>query len=236
MSYPPRGQEYQSSYSHVGDDPSAVQHRKSPSPSHHDTYPTPSYPPPALPPPSPPSPLIQPQPQQQQRVAYPPGQPYSVADLDSPFPQSLNNQISTALFQPYEDQDNEFGDDANLPVLRASSASSPYGRTPQRVPRRYRTLRRVECVYYFYLACPHIRLADPLRSHSLTVGFSMETSCSTAKSQQICLTTAFIKMSANLPTCVILLRLVTRTTSRIMASPSVRFTMTLPVGQSYSSS
>jgi hypothetical protein len=80
MSYPPRGQEYQSSYPHVGDDPSAVQHRKSPSPSHHDTYPTPSYPPPALPPPSPPSP-IQPQPQQQQRVAYPPGQPYSAADL-----------------------------------------------------------------------------------------------------------------------------------------------------------
>jgi hypothetical protein len=40
-----------------------------------------------------------------------------------------------------------------------------YGRIPQRVPRRYKTLKRVECVYCS--AHPRLRLADPLRSYSL---------------------------------------------------------------------
>ena len=150
-----------------------------------------SHPPHALSgsPPPPPPPPFQSQPQQQ-HVAYPPGPSYSTANLHVPPPPPLSNQTSTTLFNPYHDQDNELGDEGDLPLLRAPSARSQeslsmhmpgqyisqldedagnnirFGRIPQRVPHRYKTLKRIECVYH--LARPRMRLTDYRRSHSPT--------------------------------------------------------------------
>ena len=129
------------------------------------------------PPPPPPAPY------QQQHIAFAPGPSYSAADLNIP-PPPLSNQTSTTLFQPYDDQDHDLGDAGDLPLLRAPSGRSQeslripgqygaplddegannirYGRIPQRVPRRHKTLKRVECVDCS--TCLRIRLADPFRS------------------------------------------------------------------------
>ena len=157
--------------------------RQSPSPNHQEPYPTSSYPLHAIPPPQ----QFQLQPQQQQPTAsFTPDQSFnlSTTDLSVPPLHSLSNQTSTTLFQPYGDQDHDLDDMNDLPLLRAPSARSQetllsvnmpgqyanldeesinnirYGRIPQRVPRRYKTLKRIECV--FYLSRPHIM---PAHSH-----------------------------------------------------------------------
>ena len=185
--YPPRGQEYQSSHPPVGLDPFSLPYRQSPSPNHHEAYTTPSHLPHALSPPPPPPPPFHLRPQQQ-HVGYPPGPSYSTPDLHVPPPPPLSNQTSTAIFNPYHDPDNGLGDETDSPLLRAPSARSQeslsmsmhmpgqynaqldedagnnirYGRIPQRVPRRYKTLKRIEYVYH--LARPRTRLADYRRS------------------------------------------------------------------------
>jgi hypothetical protein len=158
-----------------GHDPFNMPYRQSPSPNHHESYATPSYPLHNISPPPPP-PFLQPQ-QQQPYLTYTPDQSYSAADLNHP-PPPLSNQTSTTLFQPYEDpdQDEDMGD---LPLLRAPSGRSQesfvnipgrydsippdddannnirYGRIPQRVQRRYKTLKRVECVSYLFISFAH---------------------------------------------------------------------------------
>jgi chitin synthase len=164
----------------MGHDPFNMPYRQSPSPNHHESYATPSYPLHTISPPPPPPPFhLQPQQQQQPYHTFTPDQSFSAADLNLP-PPPLSNQTSTTLFQPYEDPDQEVEDMGDLPLLRAPSGRSQesfvnipgrydsippadddannnirYGRIPQRVPRRNKTLKRVECVSYLFVTSAH---------------------------------------------------------------------------------
>ena len=53
----------------------------------------------------------------------------------------------------------------NAPLEDEAANNIRYGRIPQRVSRRYKTLKRVECVYYS--TCLRMRQAHPFRSHAL---------------------------------------------------------------------
>lgn len=179
QSYPQHTQEqhtqdYQPVYPPVGHDPFNVPYRQSPSPSHPDSYALHS-----VSQPPPPPQLYQLQPQQQN--SFTPDQSFTT--LAVPPPPTLSNQTSTTAFQPYEDLDNGLDDMGDLPLLRAPSGRSQeslsmnmpgqydprvdennirYGRIPQRVPRRYKTLKRIECVSCLFQL--HIMSAHPLLS------------------------------------------------------------------------
>ena len=171
-------QDYQPNYPPVGHDPFNPPYRQSPSPSHPDSYPTSSYTLAPLPP--------QQYQQQQPHGSFTPDQSFSTTDL-AVLPPPLSNQTSTTAFQPYGDPDHDLDDMGDLPLLRAPSGRSQvslsmnmpgqydgpldengirYGRIPQRVPRRYKTLKRIECVSC--LSCPHIMSAHPLLSLFVT--------------------------------------------------------------------
>jgi chitin synthase len=187
QSYPQHAQDYQQqSYPPVGHDPFNAPYRQSPSPSHPDSYSS-SY---TLHSTPQPSQQYQLQPHQQQPLgSFPPDPSFSTSDLTVPPLPSLSNQTSTTAFQPYEDE-HGMDDMGDLPLLRAPSGRSQeslsmnmrmpgqygaslddnnirYGRIPQRVPRRYKTLKRIECVSY--LSHLHIMSAHhPLISLFLT--------------------------------------------------------------------
>lgn len=177
----------------MGHDPFNAPYRQSPSPNHHESpYATTSYPLHAItPPPPPPQPF-----QSHLQQPYPtftPDQSFNASDLNIPNVSQprLSHQTSTTLFQPYDDPDQDVEDMGDLPLLRAPSGRSQetlsmnmpgrydgalqdedgnnirYGRIPQRVPRRYKTLKRVECVSYLSVHT-RIRLAHPHLPHSLT--------------------------------------------------------------------
>jgi hypothetical protein len=77
------------------------------------------------------------------------------------------------------------------------------GRILRRLSRRYKTLKRVECVYYStYL---RIRPADPLRTHALIQTLPQRL-CAWHKDYS---TSGPTKMNASSLTCAILPRLVT---------------------------
>ena len=166
-----------------------------------------------------------------------------------PPPPPLHNQPSTNTFQ-YDDADNELGDAGDLPLLRAPSGRSQeslnpmpgqyhpvpseddvnnirYGRIPQRVPRRNKTIKRVECVFLLN------RRTSP---HSHTAGCSMGISCSTRQCLRNYLTSAHSKRSASSHICVIRPLRATRMTLRTMGSRCGKCTMTRPAGRSSSSS
>ena len=106
---------------------------------------------------------------QQPNVAFTHSQSFSVTDPQVSPPPPLHNQPSANSFQ-YSDADNDLGDVGDLPILRAPSArlqesislnvpgqynaqsdddlnNIRYGHIPQRVPRRIKTLKRVEYVF-----------------------------------------------------------------------------------------
>ena len=56
------------------------------------------------------------------------------------------------------------GGQYNTPPGEEAANNIRYGRIPQRVQRRYKTLKRVECVYYCSI-CLGMTLADPYRPH-----------------------------------------------------------------------
>jgi chitin synthase len=169
----------------VGHEPFNAPYRQSPSPSHPDPYSTSSYTLHSIPQPPPQSQQYQLQPQQQpQHDSFPPDRSFNTADLAVPPLPSLSNQTSTTAFQPYgEDPDHGLDDMGDLPLLRAPSGRSQeslsmgvnmpgrygtplddnnirYGRIPQRVPRRHKTLKRIECVSF--LSRLHIMSVHPL--------------------------------------------------------------------------
>jgi len=183
QSYPQHTQDYRPSYPPAGHDPFNAPYRQSPSPSHPDPYNTSSYTLHSIsqPPPQPQQHQLQPQ-QQQPHGSFTPDQSFSTPDLVAvpPLP-SLSNQTSTTAFQPYEDADHGLDDMGDLPLLRAPSGRSQeslsmhmpgqygappddigirYGRIPQRVPRRHKTLKRIE--YVSCLSHLHIMSAHPL--------------------------------------------------------------------------
>ena len=176
-------------------DPFNPPYRQSPSPSHPDPYSTPSYPLHSITQPPPQSQQYQVQPQQQLR--HDPFAPdRSFNDLAVPSLPSLSNQTSTTAFQPYgEDPDHGLDDMGDLPLLRAPSGRSQeslsmgvnmpgrygtplddnnirYGRIPQRVPRRYKTLKRIE--YVSCLSHRYIMSAHPLLSVFVTQALSRQ--------------------------------------------------------------
>jgi len=53
----------------------------------------------------------------------------------------------------------------NAPLDEEASTNIRYGRIPQRVPRRHKTLKRVECVYYSTRL--GMSLTDRFRSRAL---------------------------------------------------------------------
>ena len=238
-------QEYQPDYSSY---PAPYQTQSPPPPTHHDPYTAPSHPIHTLSPPPPPPPLQQ----QQPHVAFAHRQSFAMSDMHVPPPPPLHNQSSAATFQ-YDDADNDLGDAGDLPLLRAPSARSQesvhlnmpgnynavpsdddmnnnirYGRIPQRVPRRNKTLKRVECVFFLLL---------PLTTSPCAfAGSSMATSCSTLPCRRNCSTSAPTKTSASSHICAIRPRRATRTTSRTTASRCARYIMTRPAGRSCSSS
>jgi len=168
----------------VGHDPFNPPYHQSPSPNHHDPYS--SNPLHSISPPPPPPQQFHLQPQQQpQHVSFTSDQSFglSTTDLNVP-PPPLSNQTSTTLFQRYEDPEHELDDMGDLPLLRAPSGHSQqslsmnmpgqyqdedsmnnirYGRIPQRVPRRHKTLKRIECVSS--ISHPHVMPSHPLLSH-----------------------------------------------------------------------
>jgi chitin synthase len=176
QSYPQHAQDYQPNYPPAGQgqDPFNMPYRQSPSPGHPESYPTSSYSQ-APPPPQ----LYQ---QQQPHASFANDQSFRNSDLTAVPPPSLSNQTSTTVFQPYGNEDHELDDMGDLPLLRAPSGRSQesfsmnmpgqygalppddggirYGRIPQRVPRRNKTLKRVECVSCLF----HLRImsAHPL--------------------------------------------------------------------------
>jgi hypothetical protein len=180
QSHPQHAQDYQPNYPPVGHDPFNPPYRQSPSPSHPDPYSTSSY---SISQPPPPPQLYQ---QQQPHGSFTADQSLSTSDLTVPPLPSLSNQTSTTAFQPYED-DHGLDDMGDLPLLRAPSGRSQeslsmnmpgqygapldesgirYGRIPQRVPRRHKTLKRIECVSC--LSYLHIMSAHPLLSVFVT--------------------------------------------------------------------
>jgi chitin synthase len=177
QSYPQQAQGYQQSYPPGGQDPFNMPYRQSPSPSHPESHPMSSYSQ-APPPPQ----LYQ---QQQPHGPFTHDQSFRDSDL-TVVPPPLSNQTSTT-FQPYGDPDHELDDMGDLPLLRAPSGRSQeslsrnmpgqygaplddggirYGRIPQRVPRRNKTLKRVECVSC--LSHLHIMSPHPLLSFFVT--------------------------------------------------------------------
>jgi chitin synthase len=170
----------------VGHDPFNAPYRQSPSPSHPDPYSSPSYALHQISQPPPQSQQYQLQPQQQpQHDSFPPDRSFNAADLAVPPLPSLSNQTSTTAFQYSDDPDHGLDDMGDLPLLRAPSGRSQeslsmgvnmpgrygtplddnnirYGRIPQRVPRRYKTLKRIECV--FCLSHPYTMSAHPFLS------------------------------------------------------------------------
>jgi chitin synthase len=166
QSYPQHAQDYQQSYPPVGHDPFNAPYRQSPSPSHPDPYSTSSYSLHSITQPPPQSQQYQLSQHQPRQSSFAPEQ--SLTDLAVPPLPSLSNQTSTTAFNPYEDPDHGLDDMGDLTLLRAPSGRSQeslsmgvnmpgrygplddsnirYGRIPQRVPRRYKTLKRIECV------------------------------------------------------------------------------------------
>ena len=162
QSYPQHAQDYQPNYSPAGQaqDPFNMPYHQSPPPGHPESYPTSSYSQ-APPPPQ----LYQ---QQQPHASFANDESFRNSDLTAVSSHSLSNQTSTTVFQPYGNEDHELDDMGDLPLLRAPSGRSQesfrmnmpgqygapppddsgirYGRIPQRVPRRNKTLKRVECV------------------------------------------------------------------------------------------
>jgi chitin synthase len=173
QNHPQHAQDYQPNYPPVGHDPFNPPYRQSPSPTHRESYTTSSY---TLAPPQ-----SQQYQQQQPHGSFAPDQSFGATDLAVPPPPPLSNQTSTTAFHPYEDLDHGIDDMGDLPLLRAPSGRSQeslsmnmpgqyggpldengirYGRIPQRVPRRYKTLKRIECVSC--LSYPHSMPAHPL--------------------------------------------------------------------------
>ncbi|KAI0298178.1 glycosyltransferase family 2 protein [Multifurca ochricompacta] len=167
VGYPLHTREYQPTYPPAGHDPYGVPFpAHSPSPNLRDSYATPSLPLHTLSPPPPPPPLHQQT--HQQYVPFTQGQSFSTTDFNIPPPPPLNIPPSATSFPSYDDLDHDLGDAGDLPLLRAPSARSQesfapsmpgqydpslnedannnirYGRIPQRVPRRHKTLKRVE--------------------------------------------------------------------------------------------
>ncbi len=158
QSYSQHAQDYEPNPP-VGHDPFNPPYHQSPSPNHPESYPSSDY---TLAPPS-----AQQYQQQQAHGSFTADQSFHATDLAVP-PPPLSNQTSTTAFQPYEDLDHELDDMGDLPLLRAPSGGRSqepismnmpgqygapldengirYGRIPQRVPRRYKTLKRIECV------------------------------------------------------------------------------------------
>jgi len=105
----------------------------------------------------------------------------------------------------------------SAPIEEESANNIRYGRIPQHVPRRFKTLKRVECVCYS--TCFGMSLADPFRSNTLVQagsfhGNTVLDSAIPTKLLNLCIH----KDDTSSLTCAILPRLVTRMTQNIANS------------------
>lgn len=91
-----------------------------------------------------------------------------------------------------------------------------YGRIPQRVPRRYRTIKKVECVMCLLFVISLLKDESP--------GFSMEILSSMPQSQRSSSICAQIAMTGNSRTCGTPQPLVIQTTSKMKVLHCVKYT------------